>query len=158
MFQSQSFPTPWSQMLQPTASLVTTSHTGAPSPTSTSHVGDGSTIYESHVNNPHPVTTSHDGGTTLVTMSHINATSPTSVHHVGHDSLAFASHVESMLPSVGNNVEASDVRLNSFAVLAKEITLLIFFQLLLGYQKHGAHLKALQILRHLWFPHILFLL
>jgi hypothetical protein len=138
MFQSQSFPGPWYQMPQLTASSVTASHTGAPSPTSASHVGDGSTTSISHVETHTQSIASHVGGITLVSTSHINVTSPTSVHHVGDDSLASASHVESMSPAIGNDVGASrsldvsDVSLNSFAGLAKDITLLVYVQLLTG--------------------------
>jgi hypothetical protein len=104
MFQSQSFPGPWYQMTQLTTSLVIASHTGAPSPTSYSYVGDGSITSASHVDNLHPAAASYDGETTLITTSHINVTSPTSLHHVGYDSLTYVSHVESMSPTIVNDV------------------------------------------------------
>jgi hypothetical protein len=103
MFQSQSFPGSWYQMPQPTSNIVTTSHNGVPSPTSSSHVEYGSTTSTIHVNEPHPVATSHAGGITLVATSHINVTSPNSVRHVGDDSLASSSHVESMSPTIVND-------------------------------------------------------
>jgi hypothetical protein len=104
MFQGQYFPRPWYQMPQPTASLVTISYTRAPSPTSASHVGDGSKTSTSHIDIPHPTSSIHVGGITLDTTSHINITSPTSVHHVGDDSLTSASHIESMSPVVANDI------------------------------------------------------
>jgi hypothetical protein len=91
-------------MPQLTTSLVTGSHTGAPSPTSASHVGAGSTTSASHVDDLYPTTARYVGGITLVTTIHINATSTTSIHHVGDDSLASTSHVESMLPASGNDI------------------------------------------------------
>jgi hypothetical protein len=83
-------------------SLVTTSDTGAPSPTTASHVGDWLTNYTSHVEDPQLVVASHAGGITLVTMSHIDVTSLTYIHHVGDDSLASSSHTESMSPTILN--------------------------------------------------------
>jgi hypothetical protein len=62
MFQIQSFPRPWHQIPQSTAISVPISHTRAPSPTSASHVGDGSTTSTSYVDNLYPAATSHVGG------------------------------------------------------------------------------------------------
>jgi hypothetical protein len=104
MFQSQSFPGPWHQMPQLSASPVTVSHTGAPSPTYANHVGDGSTTSTSPVDDSHPNVASNAGGTTLITTSHINITSLTSVHHVGDESSTSAYHVESMSPAIVNTI------------------------------------------------------
>jgi hypothetical protein len=95
MSQNQSFLGPWSQMPQLTTatSLVTTSHTGIPSPTSSSHVGDWLTTSACHVEDSQPTTTSHAGGIALVAMSHPDITSPAS-----------DSHVESMSPAIVNDV------------------------------------------------------
>jgi hypothetical protein len=41
IFHNQSFPGPWNQMSPSITNPVTVSHTSAPSPTSSSHVGDG---------------------------------------------------------------------------------------------------------------------
>jgi hypothetical protein len=100
MFQSQSFPGPWHQMPQPAASPVTVSHTGAPSPTSVSYVGDGSTTLLVMLTARTQPLVNHVGGTTLYQCP----SSPTSVHHVGDDSPTSAYHVESMSPAFVNDV------------------------------------------------------
>ena len=68
MSQNQSFLGPWSQMPQLTtvASLVTVGHTGAPSPTITSHVGDWSMTSASHVEGPQPVIVIHRDATEIL--------------------------------------------------------------------------------------------
>jgi len=91
-------------MPQLTTSPVTSSHNGAPSPTSASNVGDESTTSVSHVDNPHPSIASYVGGTTLVTTSLINVTFPTSIHHVGDASLASSCFIEIMSPAIVNNI------------------------------------------------------
>jgi hypothetical protein len=103
VFQSQYLPGPWHKMPQSTAGLVTISHTRAPSPTSSSHVGDGSTTSTSYVDNPYMIATSHAGGTTLVATSYINATSSTYEYHVGDDSPTFVGYVDSMPPIILND-------------------------------------------------------
>jgi hypothetical protein len=126
------------------ANPVTISHTGAPSPTSTSHVGDGLNSSTNYVDNLPPNSTNHVGGTILFSPNHSHVTSPTSIHHIGDDSL-------SHMLVTSRSPDALDVRLNYFVGLAKEVTLLVCVRLLSRYQKHGAHPRALQILRHLWF-------
>jgi hypothetical protein len=90
--------------LTTTASLVTSSHTGAPSLTISSHVGYWSMTSESHVEDLQPAVVLHTGDIALVAMSHIDITSPTSIHHVGEEPPASASHVESMSPTIVNDV------------------------------------------------------
>jgi hypothetical protein len=67
MFQNQYFLGPWFQIpqLTTTTSPITAIHTGAPAPTTASHVGDLSTNSESQVEDPQPAATSHVGGITL---------------------------------------------------------------------------------------------
>jgi hypothetical protein len=96
MFQNQSFPGPWNKMLKSIASLVTVSHTGAPSLTSASHVGDVSTFSTNYANGSHPTSTNYVGSTILFTPNHSRITSPTSIHHIREDSLTPVSHVESV--------------------------------------------------------------
>jgi hypothetical protein len=91
-------------MPQPITGPVTSNYSGAPSPTSTIHVGDGLMTFASHVENPLPFVVNHVGGITLVSTSHINVAFPTSIHHVGYESLTYSIHVESMSPAIVNNV------------------------------------------------------
>jgi hypothetical protein len=103
MFQNQSFPRPWHQIPQYTTSPVIVSHSGAPSPTSTSHVKDGSTFSTNYVNNLHPTSANYVRGTILFTPNHSHVTYPTSIHNIVEDSLTSANHDESMSPVVVNN-------------------------------------------------------
>jgi hypothetical protein len=100
MFQNQSFSGPWNLMSQCITSLVIVSHTGAPSPTSSSHVKDGSTFSTNYANSSHPTSTNYVGSAILFTPNHSHVTSPNSIHHIGKDSLTPANHVESVLPAV----------------------------------------------------------
>jgi hypothetical protein len=95
-------------MPQLTTSSVTVSHIGAPSPTYSSHVGDGSITSTSPIDNLHSTTSNHAGGTTLISTIHINVKSPTSVYHVGYYSLTSTSHVDSMSPVVANDTNGID--------------------------------------------------
>jgi hypothetical protein len=103
MFQSQYFPGPQNQMSQSITSPVIVSHTGAPSPTYASNVGDGLKTSTGYLENPYMVPRSHDRGTTLVTTSHINSTSLTYVYHVGYESPTFSYHVDSIPPAIVND-------------------------------------------------------
>jgi hypothetical protein len=94
MLQNQSFPRPWNQIPQSIAIPVTVSHTGAPSPTSASHVSDGSTFSTNYVDNLLPTSASYVGGTILFTPNPSRVTSPTSIHHTGDDSLSLASPIK----------------------------------------------------------------
>jgi hypothetical protein len=149
--QNQSFLGPWSQMPQPTTttSPVTVGHTGILSPTSASHVGDWSTTSASHVED-------HAGGTTstLQVMLGAQVSPPLLVMlHIHHQPLLVMLEIchQPLQVMLGafirlRSLDVSDVRPDSFAGLAKEVTLLICVLLLLGYQKHGSHLRALQVL------------
>jgi hypothetical protein len=75
---------------------VTQSHTGAPSPTSTSNVGDGSTFSTNYDDNLHPTSANHVGGTILFTPNHSHVTFLAPIHHTGDDSLSLASHIKEL--------------------------------------------------------------
>jgi hypothetical protein len=125
MSQNQYFLGPWSQMPQLTisASLVTTRHTGAPSPTTASHVGDCSMTSAIHVEDPQPVIAIHNGGITLVSMRHIDITYPSYVHRVGDEPLASSSHAKSMSPTIVNDVGGTHMIKNPRCVRRKPIFL-----------------------------------
>jgi hypothetical protein len=74
------------------------------SPTSASHVGDGSSTSASHVEDQHPAFISHAGGTNLVPARHTGVQSPTSTSHVGDRSSTSASHVENQHPASASHV------------------------------------------------------
>jgi hypothetical protein len=128
IFQNQSFPGLWTQMPPSIANLVTISYIGAPSPTSVNHVGDESTSSTNYVDNLPPTSTNYVRGTVLFSPNHNYVASPASIHHTGDDSLFSASYIE--------KPKRSDVSLNSFARLAKEVTLLICVQLLLSHEEN----------------------
>jgi hypothetical protein len=88
IFQNQSFPGPWNQIPPSIARPVILSHTGAPSPTSASHVRDGSTSSTNYVDNFPPTSTNYVGGTIIFSTNHIHVMSPTSIHHTGDESLS----------------------------------------------------------------------
>jgi hypothetical protein len=94
MFQNQSFPGPWTQIPQSITIPTIVSHTSAPSPTPTSHVGDESTPSTNQANNPLPTSTNYVGGTILFTPDHSRVTSPTPIHHTGDNSLSLTSPIE----------------------------------------------------------------
>jgi hypothetical protein len=94
MFENQSFLRPWNQITQYIASPVTINHTDAPSPTSTSHVRDGSTFSKNYVDILHPTFANYVGGTILFTQNHSRFTSPASIHHTRDESLSPASHID----------------------------------------------------------------
>jgi hypothetical protein len=103
--QNQSFPEPWSQMSQPTAtSPVTTIHIGIISPTSINHVGDWSTTSTIHIEYQQPSVASHVKGTNLVILSHTAHTSPTYASHVGDSSSTYDIHVEGSSPTYARHV------------------------------------------------------
>jgi hypothetical protein len=81
-------------MPQSIANPVTVSHTDAPSPTSSNHVGYVSTFYTNYVDSLPPTSANHVGGTILFTQNHIRVTSPASIHHTGDDSLSPTSYIE----------------------------------------------------------------
>jgi hypothetical protein len=81
-------------MPQSIASLVTISHTSAPSPNSASYVGDGSNFSTNYVDILLPTSANYVGGTILFTPNHSCVTSPASIHHIGDESLSLSSHNE----------------------------------------------------------------
>jgi hypothetical protein len=94
MFQNQPFLGPWNQMPQSISSRVTFNHIGAPSPTSASHVRDGSTFSTNYVDNFLPTSANYVGGTIIFTQNHNHITSPASIHHTRDESLSPPSHIE----------------------------------------------------------------
>ena len=178
--QNQSFRGFWSQMPQFTAAtcLVIASQTTHTSPTSASHVGDWSTTSASHVEYLQPTTASHAGGTCLVTTSHTAHPSPTSTSHVGDPSptsashvvdllLASTSHVGSMSPATTSHAGGIHMIENPRHLKRKprflcrtcegsHLTHLCPFTA--GIPEVWAHLRALRVLRNLWFHNTPFLL
>jgi hypothetical protein len=116
-------------MLQYIASPVTISHTGAPSPTSASHVRDGSTFSTNYVDSLPPTSANYVGAPSflpqIIALSHLLPL------FIIHETILFPLLITS------RSLDVSDVSLNSFAGLVKEVTLLVYAQLLLGYQKRG---------------------
>jgi hypothetical protein len=70
------------------------SHTHAPSPTSASHVGDGSIVSTNYVDSLIPTSANYVGGTVIFTPNHSCVTSSASIHHTGQHYLSPTSHIE----------------------------------------------------------------
>jgi hypothetical protein len=114
IFQNQYFPKPWNQMPQSITSPVTASHIGAPSPTSTSHVGDGSILSTNYVDSlPQPLPIML-GEPFLLTQIIVM---PRLLH-------LFIIQEMTLFPLLVTlrRLDVSDVSLNSFVGIAKEVT------------------------------------
>jgi hypothetical protein len=117
IFQNQSFPGPWNQMPPSIASPVTVSHTGAPSPTSASHVGDGRLFLQTMSTTcPQPLPIMLGApffSPRIIAMSRLPP--------------LFIIQEMTLFPLLvtSRSLDVSDVSLNSFAGLVKEVTLLV---------------------------------
>jgi hypothetical protein len=94
IFQNQSFPRPWNQMPPSIISPVTVIHTGAPSPTSASHIIYGSNSSTNYVDSLPPTSINYVGGTVLFSQNHSHVMSPTFIHNTGDKSLSPSSYIE----------------------------------------------------------------
>jgi hypothetical protein len=107
--QKQSFPRPWSLMLQPTAAIhagstspITASHIGIMSPTSIIHVGDLSPTSASHIGDLKPTYASHVGDLSPTFASYARGKQATAASHVGGTTLVIASHTRQTSTSVSH--------------------------------------------------------